>query len=149
MISPTLLIDGGQSCFGAIETLLANAPFPTRNLRDNLADLNAQLAANRRGAELLEELVRNHGAPVVRDQMRYLTDRSSEALQRHLANTGFTSGEAQLFNFVCGRADFQALPAGLRVPGQAVFIGKREALDEEAIVGRLRECERPDDAASG
>ena len=95
VISPTLLIDGGQSCFGAIETLLANAPFPTRNLRDNLADLNAQLAANRRGAELLEELVRNHGAPVVRDQMRYLTDRSSEALQRHLANTGFTSGEAQ------------------------------------------------------
>ena len=41
----------------------------TRNLRDNLADLNAQIAANQKGIGLSEELVGHYTLPVVQAYM--------------------------------------------------------------------------------
>lgn len=53
VIAPAHLVRAGRGCFAEIESLLAAGPHPTRNLADNLADLHAQLAANRLGAERL------------------------------------------------------------------------------------------------
>ncbi|MDF1862883.1 MAG: hydantoinase B/oxoprolinase family protein [Verrucomicrobiales bacterium] len=94
VISPTLLIDGGKSRLDEISELLTNAPFPTRNLRDNLADLNAQLASNRRGQAIFETLLSTHGKEVVCPQMEGLKSRSLDALTRHLRTSGFTENEA-------------------------------------------------------
>ena len=62
VIAPRLLVRGGASCFEAMEKLLREAPFPTRNVADNLADLHAQLAANQLGVERLRALIRESGA---------------------------------------------------------------------------------------
>ena len=92
--SPTLLIDGGDDCFSTIEKLLTEAPFPTRNLRDNIADLNAQLAANRRGQSLFEELLSDHGVEKVSEHMSTLKSQSLDALECHLDAIAFRHGEA-------------------------------------------------------
>jgi len=94
VIPPTLLIDGGDDCFSTIEKLLTEAPFPTRNLRDNIADLNAQLAANRRGQSLFEELLSDHGVEKVSEHMSTLKSQSLDALECHLDAIAFRHGEA-------------------------------------------------------
>ena len=53
VIAPMQLVRAGRGCFAQIEALLTAGSHPTRNLADNLADLHAQLAANRLGAERL------------------------------------------------------------------------------------------------
>jgi 5-oxoprolinase (ATP-hydrolysing) len=45
-----------------LRCLLTEYPYPTRTLSDNLADLEAAVAANRRGAESLIALAEAHGA---------------------------------------------------------------------------------------
>lgn len=94
VISPTLLIDGGNDCFSAIEKILTEAPFPTRNLRNNIADLNAQLAANRRGQSLFEDLLSEHGSEKVSHHMSMLKSQSLDALMHHLDVISFRHGEA-------------------------------------------------------
>ncbi len=88
VFAPCHLIRGGESCFDDIAGVLTNAPFPTRRLSDNLADLNAQLAANRRGVAMLESLLDEHGAAIVKEQFAHLKDRSLEALRGHLVRFG-------------------------------------------------------------
>lgn len=88
VFTPRHLIRGGESCFDEVADVLTNAPFPTRRLSDNLADLNAQLAANRRGTAMLELLLEEHGAAAVKEQFAHLKDRSLEALREHLVRFG-------------------------------------------------------------
>lgn len=84
VISPTHLVRDHESCFDDVTKILTEAPYPTRNLKDNLSDLNAQLAANRRGAKLLESLIAEHGAETIDAQMQHLKDRSCEAFAGQL-----------------------------------------------------------------
>ncbi len=94
VISPTYLIKAGVSCFSEVERILTEAPYPTRRLTDNLADLNAQLASNHRGVSILESLIATHGANRIREQFDYLKNLSLVALGHHLQDSGFVSGEA-------------------------------------------------------
>ena len=94
VIWPTHLIRAGESCFDHVTELLTQGPFPTRHLNDNLADLNAQLASNRRGQSLLEELANAHSIQLVTAQMQHIKQQSVDALSRHLNQTGFTEGAA-------------------------------------------------------
>ena len=72
------------------ETLFANlfttGKYPTRNLADNRADLQAQMAANHNGVRLLEELVAHYGLETVLAYMRHVRDNAArqvrEALRR-------------------------------------------------------------------
>ena len=45
----------------------------TRNLRDNLSDLKAQVAANQRGITLVKELIGHYGLEVVQAYMHHGT----------------------------------------------------------------------------
>lgn len=58
------------------EALMAPAQYPdcsgTRNLHDNLSDLRAQVAANQRGSQLVEELIDSYGLAVVQAYMGYI-----------------------------------------------------------------------------
>ena len=50
VIENVKLIDAGCPRFDRLEAALVSGPYPTRNLHDNLADIAAQVAANRQGA---------------------------------------------------------------------------------------------------
>lgn len=78
-----------------ITNLLTQGPYPTRALTDNLADLEAQLAANRRGAEALRALAETHGAETLFTLQAALATRCESIAQATLLP--FTEGDGQSF----------------------------------------------------
>ncbi len=66
------LMDQGVSRFEKLRDLLQSAPFPSRAVNENLADIAAQVAANRQGAEELLELISRKGVETVQAYMRHI-----------------------------------------------------------------------------
>ncbi len=85
VLPPTFLFRGGVPVFDEVERRLAAPPYPSRNPADNLSDLRAAVAANRRGAEALLELAARHGAPEIRRRMDDLRFRAADRVRAALA----------------------------------------------------------------
>ena len=64
--------------------LFSTAPYPTRNFRHNLADLEAQIAANEKGVQELRRLVEHFGLDVVHAYMKHVQDNAEESVRRVL-----------------------------------------------------------------
>lgn len=79
------LVDGGASQEAGLKKLLTSGPYPTRNLRDNLADLSAQVAANRFGQKLLEDLIQRAGRDTVLRYMRFIQAAAHRKMELALA----------------------------------------------------------------
>jgi 5-oxoprolinase (ATP-hydrolysing) len=62
--------------------LLASGRYPARNPGQNLADLQAQLAANEKGVQALREMVSHFGLEVVRAYMRHVQANAEESVRR-------------------------------------------------------------------
>jgi 5-oxoprolinase (ATP-hydrolysing) len=80
VIPPMKLVRKGEPCWQAMERLLRQAVYPSRAPAENLADLEAAVAANRLGVLALEELARRHGADTVAAHMRDLTERAATVI---------------------------------------------------------------------
>ncbi len=80
LIRPMKLVDGGVFRQSAIERLLTGARWPVRNLAQNLADLKAQLAANRHGTQALRQLCDELGAETVSRYMDFVLDFAQQAV---------------------------------------------------------------------
>jgi 5-oxoprolinase (ATP-hydrolysing) len=85
VISPAYLIRKGEPRWEEARRLLLEAPFPTRAIEENLADLRAAVAANHRGAEALGSLVREHERETVGRYMAALKARAGDRLRAALA----------------------------------------------------------------
>lgn len=81
VIAPQLLVAAGQSRFAEIAELLRGGPYPSRAPEENLADLEAALAANRAGVRALETLVARFG----REKVLFYMRRQKEAAAASLA----------------------------------------------------------------
>jgi len=79
-----------------ITALLTGGPYPTRALSDNLADLEAQLAANRRGAEALRALAEAHGAETLFTLQAALATRCESIAQAALVPISDSEGDSFL-----------------------------------------------------
>jgi 5-oxoprolinase (ATP-hydrolysing) len=66
------LIDGGQPRWEVVRALLTSGPYPSRDVETNLADLRAQVAANRQGIRDLAQLVARYSWPRVAAAMDHL-----------------------------------------------------------------------------
>ncbi|MCG8458408.1 MAG: hydantoinase B/oxoprolinase family protein, partial [Holophagales bacterium] len=86
VIPPTYLVRGGEPRWREVRRLLEGWRYPSRSVAENLADLDAALAANHRGATALRALAEQHGAAVVDRYMGLLRDRSAEKLRAALAS---------------------------------------------------------------
>ncbi len=84
LIQNLKLIDQGQEHFDRLEHLLTSGPYPSRNVRDNLADVMAQVAANRAGATALLELVRQYSLPVVNAYMTFVLNAAEQQIRAAL-----------------------------------------------------------------
>jgi 5-oxoprolinase (ATP-hydrolysing) len=60
-------------------------PWPARRIDDNVADLEAQIAACRTGALALDELAARHGRPQVSAYMQHLQDAAARAVAEAVA----------------------------------------------------------------
>jgi 5-oxoprolinase (ATP-hydrolysing) len=78
------LVDRGRFRESACLDLLASGPYPARNPHQNLADLQAQIAANEKGAQELRRMVAHFGLDVVNAYMGHVQDNAEEQVRRVL-----------------------------------------------------------------
>ncbi|MFD8996413.1 hydantoinase B/oxoprolinase family protein [Streptomyces abikoensis] len=88
-----LLVENGRLREDETLELLTSAPFPSRDPATNLADLRAQIAANRKGVEEVGKMIDHFGLDVVRAYMRHVQDNAEEAVRQ--AVTGLSDGHCR------------------------------------------------------
>jgi 5-oxoprolinase (ATP-hydrolysing) len=79
------IVKHGRLDEGLVRKLLTAGPFPARDIHQNIADLEAQIAANAHGAALLLEMVEAHSLEVVQAYMRYVQDNAAEEVETAIA----------------------------------------------------------------
>jgi 5-oxoprolinase (ATP-hydrolysing) len=79
------IVRGGVLDDAAVLGALEGARFPARNPRENLADLEAAIAANRSGARLLLEMVERYGHDVVLAYMGHVQDNAAAKVADEIA----------------------------------------------------------------
>jgi 5-oxoprolinase (ATP-hydrolysing) len=82
------VVRGGRLDESLVLHALADARFPARSPRENLADLEAAIAANRAGARLLLELVERQGEESVQAYMRHVQDNAAAKVADEIAKLG-------------------------------------------------------------
>lgn len=82
VIPPTLMVRDGKERRAELRRLLGDGPFPSRSPAENMADLDASLAANFRGVRSLQRLAREAGSEAVK---RYMGELRAAAGRRMVA----------------------------------------------------------------
>ncbi len=82
LIDNFLLVEEGRLREKEAIALLRSGRYPVRNVQQNLADLQAQIAANEKGLQALREMVAHFGLDVVRAYMRHVQDNAEESVRR-------------------------------------------------------------------
>ncbi|NEQ43981.1 MAG: 5-oxoprolinase [Leptolyngbya sp. SIOISBB] len=82
LIDNFLLVDQGAFQEQALRDLLTTAPYPARNVAQNIADLQAQIAANVKGAEELRRLVAHQGLNTVTAYMGHVQNNAEDCVRR-------------------------------------------------------------------
>ncbi|MFM7423857.1 MAG: hydantoinase B/oxoprolinase family protein [Elainella sp.] len=77
-----LLVERGQLRSAELLELLTGGPYPVRNPSQNLADLQAQIAANERGVQELQRMVEHYGPNVVQSYMQHVQENAAESVRR-------------------------------------------------------------------
>ena len=92
VIAPQLLVRGGEPRWEQMEELLRRGPSPSRSVAENLADLGAAVAANRRGVAALRQLAAAHGEDELRRYMAALYSRAADRMRTGLGDHVRTTG---------------------------------------------------------
>lgn len=82
LIDNVLLVEQGQLREEAIMALLTIGEQPVRNPTQNLADLQAQIAANNRGGQGLQQMVDHYGLPTVQAYMQHVQNNAESAVRQ-------------------------------------------------------------------
>ncbi len=82
LISNFLLVQDGKFRESETRELFASTQYPARNIDQNIADLRAMIAANRKGAVELERMIGQFGLDVVQAYMRHVQDNAETAVRR-------------------------------------------------------------------
>jgi 5-oxoprolinase (ATP-hydrolysing) len=78
------LVDRGRFLAEELDRLLTSSPYPARNPRQNVADLQAQIAACQRGANELLAMIGQFGLATVEAYTRHVQDNAEESVRRVL-----------------------------------------------------------------
>jgi len=82
LLDNLLLVHDGRLLEEAVAEKLESGRYPARNVRQNLADLRAQVAANAKGVAELAKMVDHFGLDVVRAYMGHVQDNAEESVRR-------------------------------------------------------------------
>ncbi|WKN43882.1 hydantoinase B/oxoprolinase family protein [Tunicatimonas pelagia] len=84
VISPAYLIRQGKAQWDTIRQLFTSGKYPTRNVEENLADLNGGLASIRWGIEALQQLAKQHGSESASHYMQQIEVRTAHRIKNQL-----------------------------------------------------------------
>jgi 5-oxoprolinase (ATP-hydrolysing) len=76
------LLDQGKLCEAELLNWLTAGQYPARNPVQNLADLQAQIAANQRGVAELSQMVQQYSVETVNTYMRHVQDNAEAAVRQ-------------------------------------------------------------------
>lgn len=79
------LIDAGHSRMEELRQLLSTAPYPSRAVDDNLADIAAQMAANQQAIRDLSLLIDRYSLPVVEAYMGHIQQAAEQKMRQGLS----------------------------------------------------------------
>ena len=82
LIRNFILVKEGILQESKARTLLSSGKYPCRNVDQNMADLEAQIAANLTGAHEMLKAVRHFGIETVHTYMQYIQDNAEESVRR-------------------------------------------------------------------
>lgn len=82
------LVTQGRFEDGELRKRLTTGAHPARKPDQNIADLKAQIAANKRGIAELERVIAEYGLDTVTDYMRHVQDNAEECVRRALGKLG-------------------------------------------------------------
>jgi 5-oxoprolinase (ATP-hydrolysing) len=82
LIDNFLLVQEGRFREKETVALLTSGKYPVRNVQQNIADLQAQIAANEKGVQELGRMVEHFGLDVVQAYMRHVQDNAEESVRR-------------------------------------------------------------------
>lgn len=88
VIAPRYLVRAGRSDWEGMRRLLSSGPWPSRSVEENLADLEAAVAANHRGMSAMLFMARRQGLRRTRHFMRLLASAARQGLDRVIAGVG-------------------------------------------------------------
>ncbi len=80
------LVKNGKFREVEILALLTSSAHPARNPAQNIADLQAQIAANECGAKELQHMVNHYSAAIVQAYMGFVRDNAEDAIRKAIAN---------------------------------------------------------------
>ena len=75
------LVEAGRFRLDETRNLLASGRYPCRNIDQNIADLEAQVAANETGVREVRKMIGNFGLDVVQAYMRHVQDNAEECVR--------------------------------------------------------------------
>src|SRR5690606_27000585 len=98
LIDSFLLVEQGRFREKETVELLRSGRYPARNVTQNVADLQAQVAANEKGAQELRRMVDYFGLEVVHAYMKHVQDNAEASVRRVLEKMSdvLTDGEFAL-----------------------------------------------------
>jgi 5-oxoprolinase (ATP-hydrolysing) len=79
------LVDKGHFREKEIAEVLSSGTYPVRNLAQNIADLQAQIAANERGVQELQRMVKQYSLETVQAYMAHVQDNAEASVRRAIA----------------------------------------------------------------
>jgi len=82
VIDNFLLVENGSLRDAETRALLASGTYPCRNIDQNMADLSAQVAANKTGVAELQKMINHFGLDVVWAYMTHVQDNAEESVRR-------------------------------------------------------------------
>ena len=90
------LVVKGKIQIQALRQHLIQARFPARNPEQNIADLQAQIAANNKGTQELQQMVAQFGLRIVQAYMGYVQNNAEQAVRRVIDKLRAQHGEEPL-----------------------------------------------------
>jgi 5-oxoprolinase (ATP-hydrolysing) len=82
LIDNFLLVDRGEFKQSELLTILNSSSYPARNPSQNIADLQAQIAANERGVQELLKTINRYGLEIVCNYMKHIQDNAEMAVRQ-------------------------------------------------------------------
>ena len=96
LLDNVYLVRAGRLQLDALHELLAGAKYPARNVEQNIADLQAQLAANRQGIRQLEKAINRYGPVTVTRYLRFVRENAAASVRRLIGSLSNGTFEYEL-----------------------------------------------------
>ncbi len=86
LIDNFVLVRSGDFRMTAVRELLLGARYPARDADKNIADMQAQLAANQQGIRQLEKAIERYGLTTVQQYLRFVRENAAASVRRLLSS---------------------------------------------------------------